>query len=166
MYQKIRPTKTPTQRRTYRPKLTTIYQANSTDAILVSNENQQFRVKKDILRQSKVLEPMLDGNSEQSIPLPFVTSKALANIIAFCQYHHENGPMKAIEKPLTNTDLKEVVSEWDGAFIQSFSQEDLFELLLAANYIDLQPLLHLASAQVAALIKDKTPEEIQTFFDI
>ena len=74
--------------------------------------------------------------------------------------------MKEIEKPLTNTDLKVVVSEWDGTFIQSFEQEDLFEIILAANYIDLQPLLDLACAQVATQIKGKTPEEIRQTFKI
>tara|TARA_B100001248_G_scaffold260424_1_gene248584 strand:- start:652 stop:843 length:192 start_codon:yes stop_codon:yes gene_type:complete len=42
----------------------------------------------------------------------------------------------------------------------------LFELILAANFIDLQPLLDLACAQVATQIKGKTPEEIRQTFNI
>lgn len=141
----------------------------SIKVILVSKDGEQFTVDKEVALQSALVKTMLDEDEEeptQEIPLPNVSSKALVKIIEFCQYHHENGPMKEIEKPLTNTDLKVVVSEWDGTFIQSFEQEDLFELILAANFIDLQPLLDLACAQVATQIKGKTPEEIRQTFNI
>ena len=41
------------------------------------------------------------------------------------------------------------------------SQEHLFELILAANFMDVKPLLDLASAKVASLIKGKKVEEIR-----
>ena len=137
--------------------------------ILVSKEGEQFTVDKDVAWQSVLMRTMLEDDDDDSIPeIPLlnVSSKALVKIIEFCQYHHQNGPMKEIEKPLTNTDLKVVVSEWDGTFIQSFEQEDLFELIMAVNFIDLQPLLDLACAQVATQIKGKTPEEIRQTFNI
>jgi S-phase kinase-associated protein 1 len=139
------------------------------NVILISKEGDQFTVEKDIAWQSVLVRTMLEDDDDDStpqIPLPNVTSKALVKIIEFCKYHHQNGPMKEIEKPLTSTDLKIAVSEWDGTFIQSFEQEDLFELILAANFIDLQPLLDLACAQVATQIKGKTPEEIRQTFNI
>ena len=36
--------------------------------------------------------------------------------------------------------------------------------MLAANYLDIKPLLQLASARIAALIKGKSIEEVRTFF--
>ena len=139
------------------------------NVILISKEGDQFTVEKDIAWQSILVRTMLEDDDDDSvpqIPLPNVTSKALVKIIEFCQYHHQNGPMKEIEKPLTDTDLRKAVSEWDGTFIQSFEQEDLFELILAVNFIDLQSLLDLACAQVATQIKGKTPEEIRQTFNI
>ena len=40
----------------------------------------------------------------------------------------------------------------------------LFDLALAANYLNIKPLLKLASARIAALIKGKPIEEIRAFF--
>ena len=68
-------------------------------------------------------------------------------------------------QPLTSADLSVLVSEWDAKFV-SVEQELLFELILAANYMDIKPLLDLTCAKVASMIKGKTPEEIRRTFNI
>ena len=40
----------------------------------------------------------------------------------------------------------------------------LFDIVLAANYLDIKPLLKLGSAKIASLIKGKSIEEIRQFF--
>ena len=42
----------------------------------------------------------------------------------------------------------------------------VFEIILAANYMDIKSLLELASSKVASIIKGKTPEEIRKTFNI
>lgn len=42
----------------------------------------------------------------------------------------------------------------------------LFNLTLAANYLDIKPLLDLCCAKISSLIKNKTPEEIRVNLDI
>jgi S-phase kinase-associated protein 1 len=42
----------------------------------------------------------------------------------------------------------------------------IFELILAANYLDIQPLLDLGSAAIAAMMKGKTTEQIRQTFNI
>ena len=42
----------------------------------------------------------------------------------------------------------------------------LFDLILAANYMDIKSLLDLACKRVAAEIKDKTPDEIRSRFGL
>jgi S-phase kinase-associated protein 1 len=42
----------------------------------------------------------------------------------------------------------------------------LFDLILAANYMNIQPLLDLACKKVASMIKGKNPEEIRKQFHI
>ena len=91
---------------------------------LISKEQEQFIVKKDVAMFSfnSNYGRLYEENQELEIPLLNVSSKALIKVLEFCQYHNENGPMKEIEKPLTDTDLK-CFSEWDGTFIQSLNKK-------------------------------------------
>jgi S-phase kinase-associated protein 1 len=57
------------------------------------------------------------------------------------------------------------ITEWDGAFIK-VENEDLFEIILAANYLDIKPLLDLGCKTVANMIRGKTPEQIREMFNI
>ena len=45
-------------------------------------------------------------------------------------------------------------------------QETLFHLILAANYLDIKGLLHVACGKVAEMMKGKKPEEIRKTFNI
>ena len=45
-------------------------------------------------------------------------------------------------------------------------QTTLFELILAANFLDIPPLLDLTCKTVANMIKGRTTEEIRNAFDI
>jgi S-phase kinase-associated protein 1 len=61
--------------------------------------------------------------------------------------------------------MSDVVQEWYAKFI-NVDQEMLFELISAANYMNIKPLLDLTCATVAGMIKGKTPEEIRRHFSI
>ena len=100
----------------------------------------------------------------QEIPLPNVKSHVLAKVIEFCRRYAEE-PMSEIEKPLKSANMHEVVQEWYANYVD-VDQELLFELILAANYMDIKPLLDLTCATVASMIKGKTPEEIRKTFNI
>ena len=54
---------------------------------------------------------------------------------------------------------------WDKDFVK-VDDETLFNLILAANYLDIKPLLDLTCKTVADEIKGKTPEEIRIRFNI
>ena len=141
---------------------------------MVSQEGDKFDIAKKIAVMSELVKTMInndddeedeDEEQEQEIPLVNVKSKVLGKVIEFCRYHTEHGPMKEIEKPLKSPNMGEVVDEWDAAFV-TIDQEMLFELILAANYMDIKSLLDLTCAKVASMIKGKTPEEIRKTFNI
>ena len=73
--------------------------------------------------------------------------------------------MNEIEKPLKSANMHDVVQEWYAKFVE-VQQETLFELILAADYMGIKPLLDLTCATVASMVKGKTAEEIRKTFNI
>lgn len=97
-------------------------------------------------------------------PLPNVKATVLQKVLDFCE-HHLTEPMTEIEKPLKSQNMKDVVQQWYADFV-NVEQVLLFELILAANYLDIKPLLDLTCATVASMIKGKSPEDIRATFNI
>merc|ERR1712166_1719449 len=86
-----------------------------------------------------------------------VDSKILIKVIEYCKYHH-NAEQESLPE-----DEKTV---WDKDFVK-VDDETLFNLILAANYLDSKPLLDLTCKTVADEIKQcKTPQEIRRRFNI
>jgi S-phase kinase-associated protein 1 len=85
-----------------------------------------------------------------------VKEKVLSKVVNYCIHSLEN-PAKEGEK--------EEITPWEQQFC-AIDQATLFELILAANYLDVKPLLDLTCRSVASMIKAKTPEEIRKTFNI
>merc|ERR1712124_198373 len=87
---------------------------------------------------------------QAAIPLPPVEGAILAKVIEYCTYHTENKEAKEDER-----------DAWDKKFA-GVDDDTLFSLILAANYLDIKPLLDLTCKTVADYIKAcKTPQEIR-----
>jgi S-phase kinase-associated protein 1 len=67
---------------------------------------------------------------------------------------------------LKDSDLTKLVQEYYSSFILSLDHDAIFHLTLAANYMDIRPLLDLCCAKIASLIKGKSPEEIRNNLNI
>ena len=106
-----------------------------------------------------------DSGTEEEIPLPNVKKNILVKIMEYCEKHRNDNPPE-IEKPLRHSNLSELVDAYDAKFIDIENLEDLFDIILAANYLDIKSLLDLSCAKVATLIKGKSPEEIRKTFNI
>lgn len=135
---------------------------------LVSKEGDTFEVPLAVAKMSELVKTMIDeeeGEDDvQEIPLTNVKATVLQKVIDFCA-HHKDDKMNEIEKPLKSPNMAEVVQHWYAEFV-NVEQVMLFELILAANYMDIKPLLDLTCATVASMIKGKTPEEIRATFNI
>ena len=105
-----------------------------------------------------------DSGTEEDIPLPNVTKSILEKVMEFCQHVKEH-PIADIEKPLKTDNLRDIVADWYAEFVE-VDQEILFEIILAANYLDIKPLLELSCAKVATMIKGKSVTDVRKLFNI
>ncbi|KAJ1547240.1 hypothetical protein HK096_003842, partial [Nowakowskiella sp. JEL0078] len=110
---------------------------------LQSSDNQDFDVSKEVASQSVLIKHMLEDvgeTEEHAIPLPNVTGPILQKVIEYAQQHKDDPPAQAEEdsKPKSSEDI----DDWDRAFM-NVDQGTLFEIILAANYLDMKGLLDL-----------------------
>ena len=131
---------------------------------LISADERTFDVEREIASMSITIRNMIeDIGDDAAIPLPNVTGKILEKVITYCKYHHEHPSATSDEK--RDEKRTDDISPWDYEFCK-VDQAVLFELILAANYLDIKPLLDLGCKTVANMIKGKTPEEIRRTFNI
>ncbi|KAL2348637.1 hypothetical protein Fmac_002637 [Flemingia macrophylla] len=126
---------------------------------LKSSDGEAFEVEEAVALESQTIKHMIEDDcADSGIPLPNVTSKILAKVIEYCKKHVDAA--NPDDKP-SDEDLK----AWDADFVK-VDQATLFDLILAANYLNIKSLLDLTCQTVADMIKGKTPEEIRKTFNI
>ncbi|KAL5099594.1 hypothetical protein RYX36_003921 [Vicia faba] len=133
--------------------------ASTKKIVLKSSDGEAFEVDEAVALESQTIKHMIEDDcADSGIPLPNVTSKILAKVIEFCKKHVDAAA--ADDKP-SEDELK----AWDAEFVK-VDQVTLFDLILAANYLNIKNLLDLTCQTVADMIKGKTPEEIRRTFNI
>ncbi|KAI3836972.1 hypothetical protein MKW98_005305 [Papaver atlanticum] len=96
-----------------------------------------------------------DCFADNGIPLPNVTSKILDKVIEYCRKHDDHVDEKE----------KEDIKNWDAEFVK-VDQSVLFNLILAANFLNIKNLLDLTCQTVTDMLKGKTPEVIRKTLNI
>ena len=128
---------------------------------LVSSNGVVFEVDYNVALMSRTIEDLIKANpagyTDYSIPLPLVSSKILSKVIEYCKKHTEEAS--------SSNDFDVDIKEWDAEFVE-VDQQTLFDLVLAANYMDIKTLLDLTTSKTADMIKGKTPSEIRKIFNI
>uniref|UniRef100_A0A2K5XYE4 S-phase kinase-associated protein 1 n=1 Tax=Mandrillus leucophaeus TaxID=9568 RepID=A0A2K5XYE4_MANLE len=115
---------------------------------LQSSDGEIFEVDVEIAKQSVTIKTMLedlgmdDEADDDPVPLPNVNAAILKKVIQWYD-----------------------IPVWDQEFLK-VDQGTLFELILAANYLNIKGLLDVTCKTVANMIKRKTPEEIRKTFNI
>ena len=128
---------------------------NEATITLISRDGQAFNIPPSVAGFSLTIKNMIEdlGGYNDPIPLPNVDSKSLAYVIQFSKKH-------------TSDASKEELKQWTHEFYAGLSQSELFDMILAANYLHIHPLLDGACKFVADLVKGKTPIEIRAMFNI
>lgn len=136
--------------------------------ILQSSDNEDISVDREVAERSVLIKNMIGDLGEEAlseaIPIPNVNASVLKKVIEWCN-HHKTDPPQANEDDSDSRKKSTDIDEWDQKFMQ-VDQEMLFEIILAANYLDIKALLDVGCKTVANMIKGKSPEEIRKTFNI
>eukprot|EP01136_Pigoraptor_vietnamica_P044979 Opistho-1_new@22382 len=134
---------------------------------LQSSDGVEISVEIEVAKMSETVKNMIEDlgveGDDTPIPLPNVTGPILTKVIEYCRHHKDDPP--AVEEDESKEKRSDDIDAWDAEFCK-VDQGTLFELILAANYLDIKPLLDLTCKTVANMIKGKTPEEIRKTFNI
>ena len=98
------------------------------------------------------------------IVVPAVKKSILEKVIEYCNYAANNAK-PVIEKPLRTSNLAELIPLWYSQYID-LESETLFEIILAANFLNIPCLLELGSAKVASSIRSRSIPEIRQYLNI
>ena len=135
---------------------------------LQSSDNEVFEVDVEVAKQSEVIRQMVedcdyDDFDDEPIPLLNVNAAILRKVIEWATHHKDDPPPKEDEE--NREKRTDDIEPFDREFLK-VDQGILFELILAANYLDMKLLLDVLCKTVANMIKGKTPEEIRKTFNI
>ena len=135
---------------------------------LSSKDKKEFVVERKHAFISTLVKTSLENDDKaEEVPIPGVTGAILELVVNYMKEHKGVEP-PIIEKPLRSKVMKDVCPhKWDADYIDKIGEtrQQLYDLILAANYMDIKSLLHLGCAKVASLIKGQPLEKIKEILD-
>ena len=139
---------------------------NDTKVILISSDGEKIETSAKAAMRSTLIKDSIQDCRDDIIEFTAnnVKGNILKKIVEYLEHYKDTEP-KEIERPLPSQNFKECVDEFDFNFTE-IDLDMIFEIILASNYLDIKPLLELASAKVASILKGKTTEEIRRTFAI
>ncbi|KAM8711212.1 hypothetical protein ACLKA7_000362 [Drosophila subpalustris] len=135
---------------------------------LESSDKEIFDTDTEIAKCSETiktaLEDLGDEGDNSILPLPNVNSAILRKVLHWATYHAQDDPQEAQEDE-NKEKRTDDISSWDADFLK-VDQGTLFELILAANYLNIQGLLDVTCKTCANMIKGKSLQDIRETFAI
>ncbi|CAN6351131.1 unnamed protein product [Urochloa humidicola] len=114
-------------------------------------DGEEFAVAEPVARKCGTISNMIDDDCvDGGVPLPNVGGPAMARVLEYL-----NTKAAAEEK-----------AKFDKGFFEKMTKEALFDVILAANYLNAEELLDAAMSCAADRITGKTVTEIREFFGI
>merc|ERR1719471_2448671 len=127
---------------------------------------QSFPISRKAAELSKFVTTILEGDSEATtIEVRQVPAQTMERVIEYLQHHKGEEP-QALPCPVRSIHMAQIVSDkWDATWIDALDKKSIFEVILAANYMDIKSLLHLGCAKIATLIKQLDQKEINRIIE-
>lgn len=134
---------------------------------VVTSDKHEIEITEEMANFSNIWKMMtdddLDHGDEEKIIFPTPIRKELIDkVLDFINLCLQE-PVGEISKPLSSGDFESNsgVPSWAEDWLKTMDKKELQAMIMCANFLDIQPLLHLCSAYVAFQIKGKTPDEIK-----
>lgn len=111
---------------------------------------------------------------EFAMPVPNVTNKIFTKIVEYCKYHYENDkPPEPVDEYTqyiySKKDEKKNptdIQPWDKQFFSNYTALEVFEVMIAADFLELKELSQLCAKTIANILMGKRPEEIRKILNI
>ncbi|XP_058108914.1 SKP1-like protein 1A [Magnolia sinica] len=146
-----------------------ILEESSTKKVtLRTSDGEVFELEETVASQSQMIRFMMEDNcANDAIQLPTITARILVKVIEYCKKHAKvrEGGCEASSSSSDQKDNKELKG-WDKQFMSGMDINLVFDLIQAANYLDISGLLDLTCQYIADHIKHMTPEEVRKVFNI
>ncbi|KAE8730372.1 SKP1-like protein 1B [Hibiscus syriacus] len=132
--------------------------STSKKIILKSFDGEIFEVVEAVALPSQTIKNMIEDNcADEEIPVPTVSGKTLSKVLEYCKRHAD----VATNDENNSNELK----VWDADFV-NVDQGTIFDLTMAANFLNIKELLDLMCKTVADMMRGKTTERIRKTFHI
>ncbi len=126
------------------------------DIVLITNDQKEFTISDEIATQSRTIITVLEDSEDSYIPLADINSATFKKVLEYCKYQINYKKQK----------LEDDSQNWNDTFFSKMDKNEVFELIHAANYLDISELLMLSCKKIASFINGKNVEEIREIFDI
>jgi len=127
-----------------------------------TNDNKEIEFYINIAKLMIIVKSaMEDADDDGVMPLPNINSNILEKVMDY-------GKMWLTMTDEQKNDIKQATNnhtEWEKKYFD-IPQETVFELIIAANYLQMQILLDASCKFIASLISGKTTEELREIFNI
>ncbi|XP_037581699.2 S-phase kinase-associated protein 1 [Dermacentor silvarum] len=131
---------------------------------LQSSEGQVFEVDLQTAMVSGTLRTMMEDlgkmntDADEVVPLVNVNTATLKKVLQWATYHKDDWLLLAEDDAAIGA--RQPLSSWDAEFF-NVDQATLFQLIVAADYLDIKGLMNSACRTVAGMIRAKTTDDMR-----
>uniref|UniRef100_A0A914D0I4 Skp1-related protein n=1 Tax=Acrobeloides nanus TaxID=290746 RepID=A0A914D0I4_9BILA len=143
---------------------------NDRNVVITTNDNRNFTVKVLVARMIKIIGNNIkylddDLDLSDNFSLPNVDGPIFEKVLEWCE-EHKNAPEVKIEQDPHTRDRKWfIMTEWEEEYFRKYLS-NLWDLAMAANYLEIPSLYYYTCQKLAERIKGRTPEQVREMFGI
>ncbi len=133
---------------------------------LLSPSNEKITISRQSILLSSVLSDMVVDDDDPDVQIPLgIETFILQKVVSFCDLYRIQPFKQLTQEPLRTADIRYYVPDQYVKFLD-LDVPTIFQILQAANFLDIAPLLDLMCLKIACMMKGQTPENMRKTFGI